>query len=296
MITLTLIGRGGQGIKSAGHIVSTAAFLRGYYVQDQPLYGAERRGAPISAFIRISQEPVLDRGYISHPHFLIVADDSLLENTIRPLSQVSKETTIFVNSTLNEKEIRSKYEIRNTIISYDLTRIAIEVLGRPIVGVAIAAIASKLIGLNFEDVKQSLVLELKDIGIWDDELARNIQLARTAFESIPTIKTQVSKTAEEQEIGIVELKYHEPIISTCSIISPGNTKARRTVDWGIYKPVIEYDNCTKCMICFVYCPDSAITIDKSGHPVVNYDMCKGCDICYTECPTKTITIARRIKE
>jgi pyruvate ferredoxin oxidoreductase gamma subunit len=297
LITLTLFGRGGQAIKSAARIVSTAAFLSGYYVQDQPLYGAERRGAPISAFIRISNDPILARGYISHPIFVVVADDTLLQEVTSPLREVTRDTIVFVNSTLNEEEICSKYEIHNRVITFDITQLAVDIVGKPIVGIAIAAIASKLIDLNFEDVKQSLALELKEIGIYDEELAKNIQLARAAFDSIPSVKTEKEvKEYEEKEVGIVELKYHEPNVSTCTITSPGNSKARRTGDWSTYKPVIDYDNCTKCMICFVYCPDSAITIDKDGYPVVNYDMCKGCDICYTECPTKTITIARKIRE
>ncbi len=297
MITLTLFGRGGQGIKSAAHIVSTAAFLGGYYVQDQPLYGAERRGAPISAFIRISEEPILARGYISYPAFVVVADDSLLQDGVNnPLKEITRDTILFVNSTWSAEKIRSKYEINNMIITSDLTTLAVDILGKPMVSVAIASAASKLINLNFEDVKQSLALELKDIGIHDADLAKNIELARAAFHSIPYVKTEVGKEYEEKEFGIFELKYHEPNISTCTIISPGNSSIRRTGDWSMYKPVIDYDKCTKCMICFVYCPDSAITIDESGYPVVNYDACKGCNICYTECPTKTITIARKIRE
>ncbi len=296
MITVSLFGRGGQGIKSAAHIVSTAAFLGGYSVQDQPLYGAERRGAPISAFIRISDEPILARGYISYPLFIIVADDSLLQDsTSSPLREITKDTIVFVNSTWSAEKISSKYEIHNKVITYDLTKLAIDILGKPMVSVAIACVTSKLLNLNFEDVKQSIALELKDIGVHDAELAKNIELGRKAFESIPYVKTEVSKEHEEKEYAIVELKYHEPNISTCTITSPGNSNIR-TGDWSVYKPVIDYDGCTKCMICYVYCPDSAITIDESGYPVVNYDACKGCDICYTECPTKTITIVRKIKE
>ncbi len=194
MITLTLFGRGGQGIKSAAHIISSAAFLSGYYVQDQPLYGAERRGAPISAFIRISNEPILARGYISYPLFVIVADDSLLQDkNSDPLKEMTKDTILFVNSTLNAGKISSKYEIHNKLITFDLTQLAIDILGKPMISVAVAGATSKLINLNFEDVKQSLALELKDIGIRDAELAKNIELARAAFESAPSMKIEVGK-------------------------------------------------------------------------------------------------------
>ncbi|MGR3301353.1 MAG: 2-oxoacid:acceptor oxidoreductase family protein, partial [Candidatus Scalindua sp.] len=51
-------GRGGQGMKTASRIVGTASFLEGFFVQDSPLYGAERRGAPMVAFTRLSKEPI----------------------------------------------------------------------------------------------------------------------------------------------------------------------------------------------------------------------------------------------
>lgn len=298
MITISLFGRGGQGVKSAAHVVSTAAFLGGRYVQDQPLYGAERRGAPISAFIRISDEPILARGYISYPLFVVVADDTLLQDSTSspdPLKEITKDTVVFVNSAYSAEKLRSKYAIAGKVIVSDLTKLAMDILGKPMVSVAIAGVACKLIDLNFEDVKQSLVLELKDIGVHDVELAGNIHLAKTAFESVVSVKA-VEKEYAEREFGIVELKYHEPSISTCTITAPGNSSMRRTGDWSIYKPIIDYDRCTKCMICFIYCPDSAITIDKSGFPIVDYNVCKGCNICYTECPTKTITIGRKIRE
>ncbi len=295
MITLSLFGRGGQGIKSAAHIVSTAAFLGGHYVQDQPLYGAERRGAPISAFIRIAKEPILMRGQISNPDFIVVADDSLLQSETNRLGE-TKDAIIFVNTTMTAEKLASKYQLTGRIITYDLTTLALNILGKPMVSVAVAGVASKILNLNFEDVKQSVGLELKEIGIHDADLAKNIELARAGFESVPHIKIEATKEYEEKDYGIVELKYHEPNISTCTIVSPGNSNIRRIGDWSIYKPVIDFDKCTKCMICFVYCPDSAITIDKKGYPVVDLNACKGCDICCTECPPRAITLVRRATE
>lgn len=49
MIRVRFHGRGGQGAKTASRIVGTAAFLQGYTAQDSPIYGAERRGAPVAA-------------------------------------------------------------------------------------------------------------------------------------------------------------------------------------------------------------------------------------------------------
>ncbi|MDH5576003.1 MAG: 2-oxoacid:acceptor oxidoreductase family protein, partial [Nitrospirota bacterium] len=59
MIRIRFHGRGGHGVKTASRIVGTAAFLAGYQVQDSPIYGAERRGAPVTAFTRIDTTSIL---------------------------------------------------------------------------------------------------------------------------------------------------------------------------------------------------------------------------------------------
>ena len=89
MLRVSFHGRGGQGAKVASRVLGTAAFIEGYYAQDFPLYGAERRGAPIASFTRISREPVLERGIIAEPDIVIVMDETLLDDKMaNPLSGV----------------------------------------------------------------------------------------------------------------------------------------------------------------------------------------------------------------
>src|SRR3989338_7622960 len=98
MFRIRFHGRGGHGMKTASRIVGTAAFLDGLYVQDFPLYGAERRGAPIAAFTRISKEPILERGVIAEPDILIIMDETLLDDPMAmPLTGLKKGGVIFLN-------------------------------------------------------------------------------------------------------------------------------------------------------------------------------------------------------
>lgn len=77
MIKVRFHGRGGQGMKTSSRILGTAAFLSGLYAQDFPIYGAERRGAPVVAFTVVSEEPILERGYIFDPDILLISDETL---------------------------------------------------------------------------------------------------------------------------------------------------------------------------------------------------------------------------
>ena len=67
-------GRGGQGIKTAGRVLGSAFFLEGFEVQDAPRYGAERRGAPMFAYVRANRSCIVERGVIHNPDLVVVAD------------------------------------------------------------------------------------------------------------------------------------------------------------------------------------------------------------------------------
>ncbi|MEM2855484.1 MAG: 2-oxoacid:acceptor oxidoreductase family protein [Candidatus Nitrosocaldaceae archaeon] len=284
MIWLTLIGRGGQGIKSASHIVSTAAFLKGYYVQSQPIYRAERRGAPISAFIRISNEPILERGYIYEPSLIVIADESLFIDT-----NLNKDAILFVNTALDADKLRSLYNIENKrIITYNLTGLTLQILNKSIISVALAAVACRLIGLNLEEVEHAVIMQLEELNM-QEEVDKNIELVRKVFELISNSNIENEKK-RTKSVSVIDLSYHHPKISACYISVPANSISSE--GWNVNKPIIDYDKCTKCMICFIFCPDSAIILNKDNYPVINYDLCKGCNICYVECPTKAIRLER----
>jgi pyruvate ferredoxin oxidoreductase gamma subunit len=297
VITVSLYGRGGEGIKTAAHIVGTASFLSGYNVQDQPLYGAERRGAPISAYVRISKKIIMERGQIDNPSLVVVGDDSLLDvASDNPLQNLPESTVVLINTSLSKEELVSKYNIKNSLIVFDLTKSAVDNRTKPNTGVAIASATSRFLELNFDLVRQSIIKELVNIQLSREDIAKSVDLAKTIFETIPHVTLVAPTSTKIREPGIFEPRYHEPEISTCAITATGNSILRERGQWSNYKPIIDYDNCTKCMICYVYCPDSAFTIDSRGYPIVDYEACKGCNICHTECPVKVITLVKRTKK
>ncbi|MGB6065650.1 MAG: 2-oxoacid:acceptor oxidoreductase family protein [Desulfomonilaceae bacterium] len=78
MVGIRFYGRGGQGAVVASRILANAYFKEGLYVQAFPSFGMERKGATVSAFVRLDNVPIVERGEIKHPSSIIVLDSSLL--------------------------------------------------------------------------------------------------------------------------------------------------------------------------------------------------------------------------
>ena len=76
---LRIHGRGGQGAVIASKVLASALFHEGKSVQSFPAFGVERRGAPVTAFLRFSQGPILLRCEITSPHDLIILDPTLIK-------------------------------------------------------------------------------------------------------------------------------------------------------------------------------------------------------------------------
>lgn len=97
-------GRGGQGAKTAALLLADAAFHTGKYVQGFPEYGPERMGAPITAYNRISSEPITVHSNIYEPDYVVVVDESLLES-IDVTKGLSKNGAVIINSARSKEEL-----------------------------------------------------------------------------------------------------------------------------------------------------------------------------------------------
>lgn len=79
MRELRIHGRGGQGAVIASKVLAVALFREGRWVQSFPAFGVERRGAPVTAFLRVDDAPIRLRCEITAPDDLIVLDPTLVE-------------------------------------------------------------------------------------------------------------------------------------------------------------------------------------------------------------------------
>jgi len=77
------------------------------------------------------------------------------------------------------------------------------------------------------------------------------------------------------------------------ITEPGNSERNETGSWRSFRPVINGEKCKRCGICWMFCPDMAIS---PGDPYqIDYRYCKGCGICANECPFKAIEMVEEKK-
>lgn len=179
MIEIRLHGRGGQGSVIASKILAVAAFDEGNWVQSFPKFGVERRGAPVEAFLRISQDRILIRSEVTEPDFVVVLDPSLVE-VIDFTAGLRKNGTILINTPLDPSRIELPGPFR--IFCVDASRIAVENgLGSPtspIVNTAICGAFAKSSGLmGIGSVCRAIK---KEVPIKPEE---NSQAALVAYES-----------------------------------------------------------------------------------------------------------------
>ncbi|MDR9460037.1 MAG: 2-oxoacid:acceptor oxidoreductase family protein, partial [Dehalococcoidia bacterium] len=99
-------GRGGQGAITAAKIIAQAAYLNGYHgVTAAPSFGAERRGAPVSASTRISPQTVMVMSQVEKPNVVVVLDDTLLRDP-DTISGLNSQGWLVVNSQRHPKELQ----------------------------------------------------------------------------------------------------------------------------------------------------------------------------------------------
>ncbi len=143
MIEVRIHGRGGQGNVVAAYLLAGAAIDEGWYAQAFPAFGAERRGAPVAAFVRIARDRFRRRCQVLAPHFIIVQDEALLRTGVT--EGLCAGGGVLVNS-LHEADKLPLDGIERTA-SLPATRLSQEILGRPMPNTALLAAFLALTGI-----------------------------------------------------------------------------------------------------------------------------------------------------
>jgi pyruvate ferredoxin oxidoreductase gamma subunit len=292
MFTIRFHGRGGQGMKTASRMLGSAFFLEGYEVQDAPRYGAERRGAPMSAYVRADRQTINARGVILQPGLVIVADDCLVPIPVAGvLAGITDNTVLLIVSREQEPVWRNRLNLKGPILVIP----PIDSAGAEtaLISAACVGAAACLTGvISRENLIDAIQDELGQLG--PELLNENMGIALKSFDRMSDFKGLVKETGlvsltNYQKPEWIDLPLEPSELSSPVIQGSQTSTLVRTGLWRTQRPVVDYDSCHKCWwVCSSFCPDSAIIIGKDGFPVIDYEHCKGCMICVAQCPSHAI--------
>ena len=130
MIEVRFHGRGGQGAVTSAEIIAQAAINEGLYAQAFPNFGPERRGAPVLAFLRVSDKPIRIRSKVYEPDVIVILDPTLLLSA-SPTGGLKKGAYVIINSHKSGDELRALFP-GFKVAAVDAARIAREEMGVPI--------------------------------------------------------------------------------------------------------------------------------------------------------------------
>ena len=173
-------GRGGQGIVVVSRLLAEAALLDGKHVQAFPEFGPERRGAPVTGYTRISDEPIVIHSRIYNPNIVVILDPTLL-GKIDVAQGLVEDGTIVAHSTRKAEELSEELGVdREQVFTVNAGRIALDILGRPIYNTAMLGALIRITPLVSMD---SVVKAIKErfpgtVG------EKNIAVVKRAYEEV----------------------------------------------------------------------------------------------------------------
>ncbi len=172
-------GRGGQGVVTASRLVAEAALKEGKNAQAFPAFGAERKGAPIKAFTKISEEPILSRSQIYDPDIVVVLDPTVLkvENVTEGLK---KGGIIIANVEKNPDQLKSGLKVDNKVATINATKIALETLGIAITNTSILGAFAKVTGI----VSLDTIIEVTKERFKQGLAEKNVNAIKRAYEEV----------------------------------------------------------------------------------------------------------------
>ncbi len=188
MKEIRIHGRGGQGSVVTAELLAIAAFKDGKYSQAFPYLGGggERRGAPVQAFCRIDEKPILLKCQVTEPNYLIVQDPGLI-GLVDIFKGLKPNSLVLINS----KESPESIGLTQTsfqIYSFPATSIALQVFNKPLMNTAMIGAFAVLCGdLNIEALKKAIEQKFPgETGIKNIEaMEKAVDMAYDQFGVIP---------------------------------------------------------------------------------------------------------------
>jgi pyruvate ferredoxin oxidoreductase gamma subunit len=272
MREMLLVGRGGEGVVIASQILAETLARAGFCVQSFPEFKAERRGAPISAFLRWDTEPI-------HRRFKLRTCDVLVDISVAPpspqvLTSVRPGGLVLVNS-----ESRFAHSGPFEVARVPAARIAqrngiLSSEGRPMGNMAVLGACVKLIAPDaLAFLEEAIRARMGSHGPANAAAARDGYAACTR---------QHARAGDEPVQPPADVKA--AVRRALFAVSTADSLRVHTGAWSLDRPVL-LEPCNYCALCALFCPEGAMT-RTDGAMAIDYLYCKGCGICEVVCPVK----------
>ena len=272
MKEMLLVGRGGEGVVLASQILAETFGSAGYYAQGFPEFKAERRGAPISAFLRWDEAPIHRRYKVRDCDVLLVVSPG--PPPAGTLLRVRPGGLVVLNA---EERFRQAGPFR--VARAPAARIArrhgiLSSEGRPMGNMALLGAAVRLLlpdGLAF--LEDAIGSRMGARG------EANLVAAREGYARC-TRQHAVAGDAPVEAPPAAAETWTAPLYP----VSTTGSRHLLIGSWSLDRPVLA-EACTACGVCALFCPDGAMT-REGGTMAVDFDHCKGCGICEVVCPVR----------
>ncbi len=287
MKEIRIHGRGGQGAVLAAELMVVAAFEDGKYGQAFPAFGGERRGAAVQAFIRLDSRPIRVRYRVHTPDWILVLDPSLLEMT-DVLQGLKPDGRVLINSEKSPAAL--PWSAAALVHRVPATRIALEVLGQPLVNPAmLGAFCAASGAISLAAIQTAFCRRFPgEMG------EKNCRAAEMAYDWFQKAQAQPERVTKSREVPGAPTWASSPELGApgrgvhfAAVTAPRTALAYPTGTWRYTRPVFDLEKCNGCGFCEMYCPDNCVLVEnKKYYP--DYVYCKGCGICAHECPADAI--------
>ncbi len=185
MLEIRWHGRGGQGAKTAALLLADVAFATGMYVQGFPEYGPERMGAPITAYNRISQEPIRIHSNIYEPDIVVVVDDGLFE-AADLMAGLKQGGSVIINTSRPDVIAKRIDDQDKKVFMVDAREISVRHLGRNFPNMALLSAVVKVSGIMEEQAFFDSMVESfgHKFASKPDVIAGNTNVIKDAWKEV----------------------------------------------------------------------------------------------------------------
>ena len=160
-------------------MLAYAFVIEGKYAASIPMFGFERRGAPVTASIRVDDQPIRDTHLIYEPDCVVILDPSFAKSPT-PIQGLKGDGILIVNTSKQLEEHYTSHRQVRSLGMLDATGIAIEEISRPISNTCMLGSLAKATGW----ITLDSVISCLEMSFSGESLKRNVRAARRGYESV----------------------------------------------------------------------------------------------------------------